>query len=72
VDKWRSKTSSVKRQINNLIVQPKYWGCEGGCLQCVLEPIGADFVVKFYASKARSLKQTSQRAVRQSSLRAIY
>jgi Transposase zinc-binding domain len=37
-----------------------------------LEPIGADFEEQFCALKARSVKQTSQRAVRQSSLRAIY
>jgi hypothetical protein len=36
VDKWRSEASRVKRQINNAIVQPKYSGCEDGCLQCVL------------------------------------
>jgi hypothetical protein len=46
------KASSAKRQINNLIVQPKHCGCEGGCLRCELKPINADFQRYFCACLA--------------------
>jgi hypothetical protein len=39
---------------------PKYSGCEGGCLECELAQIDADFQRYFCASKAHSPKETSK------------
>jgi hypothetical protein len=39
---------------------PKYSGCEGGCLECELAQIDADFQRYFCASKAHLPKETSK------------
>jgi hypothetical protein len=67
-----SNPVTAKILSNNATVQPKHCGCGGGYFRCELKPINADFEGQFCALKARSPKQTSPRAVRRSSLRAIY
>jgi Transposase zinc-binding domain len=56
----RSEASGVKNQPNHSIIQPKYSGCEGGCLECELAEIDADFQRYFCASKAHWPKETSK------------
>jgi Putative transposase len=65
-------TAPSDREYNNAKLQPKYSGCEGRCVKYKFELIDAGFQRYFCVAKVRWPKQTTKRAVRQSSLRAVY